>query len=175
MVGMGCDLSAMGVGVSVRHVGGHVAMVLVIMSTCPAPFLVHVRVVSVGWWHRVEMVRAVVCGGSLTRACGAIGRRHAKLVQTTQHVCLHLEGHRRSTAVLVHQLHGCGIVIHVVRHRRGVLRVQLHVGQGRDAWGRWGLKGVTRGRWRRQVRGVGRNRRGHGGAKVLCRVRDGWG
>lgn len=64
---------------------------------------------------------------------------------------LHLERHRRSTAVLVHQLHGRGIVIHVVGQGR-VLRVELHVGQGRDPRGRRGLEGVTRGK--RQMRRV---------------------
>lgn len=85
---------------------------------------------------------------------------------------LHLEGHRSSTAVLVHQFHGGGIVIHVVGHGRRILRVQLHVGEGRDPWGRRGLERVTRGRWRRQMRRVGRYGRVHGGAKVLCRVRN---
>lgn len=88
---------------------------------------------------------------------------------------LHLEGHGSPTAVLVHQLHGGGIVVHVVGHGRRVLGVQLHVGQGRDPRGRWGLEGVTRRRRRRQMRRVGRYGRVHGGAKVLCRVRDGWG
>lgn len=88
---------------------------------------------------------------------------------------LHLEGHGSTTAVLVHQLHGGGIVIHVVGHGGRILRVQLHVGQRRDSWGWWGLQGVTRGRWRRQMRRVGGYGRVHGGAKVLCRVRDGWG
>lgn len=88
---------------------------------------------------------------------------------------LHLEGHRRSTTVLVHQLHGGGIVIHVVGHGGRILGMQLHMGQGRDSRGRWGLEGVTWGRWRRQMRRVGRYGRVHGGAKVLCRVRDGWG
>lgn len=88
---------------------------------------------------------------------------------------LHLEGHRSSTAVLVHQLHRGGIVVHVVGHGRRILGVQLHVGQGRDPRGRWGLEGITRGRWRRQMRRVGRYGRVHGVAKVLCRVRDGWG
>lgn len=96
-------------------------------------------------------------------------------MQTTQHLGLHLEGHGSSTAVLVHQLHGAGIVIHVVGHGRGVLRVQLHVGQWRDARGRGRLEGITRRWWRRQVRRVGGHGRVHGGAKVLCRVRDGWG
>lgn len=81
---------------------------------------------------------------------------------------LHLEGHGRSTAVLVHQLHGCGIVIHVVGHRRRIFRVQLHVGEGRDPWRWWRLEGITRGRWRRQMRRVGGYGRVHGGAKVLC-------
>lgn len=87
---------------------------------------------------------------------------------------LHLERHRSSTAVLVHQLHGRGIVIHVVGHGGRILGVQLHVGQWRDPRRRWWLEGVTRGRRRRQMRRVGRKRRVHGGAKVLCRVRDGW-
>lgn len=88
---------------------------------------------------------------------------------------LHLKGHRSSAAVLVHQLHGGGIVIHVVGHGRRILGVQLHVGQGRDPGWRWGLEGVTGRRWGRQMRGVGRYGRVHGGAKVLCSVRDGWG
>lgn len=73
MVRMGWNLSAVGVRVSVGHMGGHVAMVLVIVSTCPAPLLVHVWVPCVGWRHRVEMVGAVVCCGGLTRARGAVG------------------------------------------------------------------------------------------------------
>lgn len=88
---------------------------------------------------------------------------------------LHLEGHGCSPTVLVHQLHGGGIVIHVVGHRRRVLGVQIHVGQGWDPRGRRGLEGVTRGRRRRQVRRIGRYGRVHGGAKVLCRVSDGRG
>lgn len=96
-------------------------------------------------------------------------------MEATEHVSLHLERHGSSTTVLVHQLHGCGIVIHVGGHGRRILGVQLHVRQGRDPRGRWGLEGVTRGRWRRQMRRVGRDGRMHGGAKVLCRVRDGWG
>lgn len=90
-------------------------------------------------------------------------------------MCLHLEGHGGTTTVLVHQLHGGGIVIHMVGHGWRILRVQLQVGQGRDSWGRWWLQGVTGGRWRRQMRRVGGNGRVHGSAKVLCRVRDGWG
>lgn len=66
-------LSAVGVRVGVGHVGGHVAVVLVIMRACPASLLVHVGVVCVGWWHRVEMVGGVVSSGRLTRAWGAIG------------------------------------------------------------------------------------------------------
>lgn len=88
---------------------------------------------------------------------------------------LHLEGHGSSTTVLVHQLHGGGVVIHVVGHGGRILRVQLHVGQGWDSWGRRGLEGVTRGRWRRQMRRVGWYWRVHGGAKVLRGVRNGWG
>lgn len=86
-----------------------------------------------------------------------------------------MEGHGSSTTVLVHQLHRGGIVIHVVGHGRRILRVQLHVGKRRDPWWRWGLEGITRGRRRRQMRRIGGHGRVHGGAKVLCRVRDGWG
>lgn len=96
-------------------------------------------------------------------------------MQAAKHVSLHLEGHRSSTTVLVHQLHGGSIVIHMVGHWRRILRVQFHVGKGRDPWRRWGLEGVTRGRWRRQMWRIGRYGRVHGGAKVLCRVRDWWG
>ena len=85
---------------------------------------------------------------------------------------LHLEGHRSSTAVLVHQLHGGGIVIHGGGQGGRILRVQLQVGGGGDPGGRRGLERVTRGRWRRQMRRIGRYRRVHGGAKVLCRVRN---
>lgn len=73
MVWRGWYLSAVGVRVGVGHVGGHVAVVLVIMSARPAPFLVHVGVVCVGWGHRVEMVGGVVCSGCLTRAWRAVG------------------------------------------------------------------------------------------------------
>lgn len=66
-------LSDVGVRVGVGHVRGHVAVVLVIMSPGPTPLLVHVRVVCVGWRHRVEMVGCVVCSGCLTRVWGAIG------------------------------------------------------------------------------------------------------
>lgn len=66
-------LSAMGVRVGVGHVWGHVAVVLVVMRARPAPLLVHVGVVCVGWWHRVEMVGGVVCSGCLTGAWGAVG------------------------------------------------------------------------------------------------------
>lgn len=65
-------LSAVGVRIGVGHVGGHVAVVLVIMRARPAPLLVHVGVVCVWWRHRVEMVGGVVCSGCLTRAWGAV-------------------------------------------------------------------------------------------------------
>lgn len=73
MVWRGWYLSAVGVGIGVRHVGGHVAVVLVIMRARPAALLVHVGVVCVGWGHRVEMVGGVVCSGRLTGAWGAVG------------------------------------------------------------------------------------------------------
>lgn len=73
MVWMGWYLSAVGVRVGIGHVGGHVAVVLVIMSACPTALLVHVGVVCVMWWHRVEMVRVVVCSSCLTWAWGVIG------------------------------------------------------------------------------------------------------
>lgn len=73
MVWRGWYLSAVGVGVGVWHVRGHVAVVLVVMSARPAPLLVHVGVVCVGWWHRVEMIGRVVSSGCLTRAWGAVG------------------------------------------------------------------------------------------------------
>lgn len=73
MVWRGWYLSAMGVSVGVRHMRGHVAVVLVIMSACPAPLLVHVGVVCMGWRYRVEMVGGVVCSVCLTRAWGAVG------------------------------------------------------------------------------------------------------
>lgn len=73
VVWRGRYLSAVGVGVRVGHVGGHVAVVLVIMSPCPAPLLVHVGVMCVGWRHRVEMVGGVVSSSCLTRARGAVG------------------------------------------------------------------------------------------------------
>lgn len=38
-------LGAVGVGIGIGHVWGHVAVVLVIMSACPAALLVHVGVV----------------------------------------------------------------------------------------------------------------------------------
>lgn len=66
-------LSAVWIGVGVGHVGRHVSMILVIMGTCPAPLLVHVGVVCVGWWQRVEVVGAVVSGGCLTSARGTVG------------------------------------------------------------------------------------------------------
>lgn len=80
MVWKGWYLSAVGIGVGVGHVGRHVAVVLVIVRARPAPLLVHVGVVCVGWRHRVKMVGGVVCSGCLTRAWGAVGRRHAQLV-----------------------------------------------------------------------------------------------
>lgn len=100
------------------------------------------------------MVGGVVCGGSLAWAWGAVGGGHAHLMKATQHVGLHLEGHGGSTAVLVHQLHGGGVVVHLVGDRRRVLGVQLHVRQRRDPRRRWGLEGVTRRRRRRQMRRV---------------------
>lgn len=166
VVRRGWELGAMGVRVGVGHVGRHVAVVLVVVSSCPASLLVHVGVVR-GGRHRVVVVGRVVCRGGLARGSSAVGRGHAELVQTAKHLSLHLKGHGGSAIVLVHQLHGGGIVIHMVRHGRGVLRVQLHVGQGRDARGRRGLEGVTRGRWWGQVRRVGGYGRVHGGAKVL--------
>lgn len=73
MVWMGWYLSAVGIGVGIGHVGWHVSVVLVIMSACPIALLVHVGVVCVMLWNRVEMVGIVVCSSCLTRACGAIG------------------------------------------------------------------------------------------------------
>lgn len=78
MVWRGWYLSTMWIRVGVGHVGGHVAVVLVIAR--PAPLLVHIGVVCVWWRHRVEMVRGVVCSGSLTRAWSAVSRRHTQLV-----------------------------------------------------------------------------------------------
>lgn len=72
MMWRGWYLGAVGVWIGIWHVGGHVAVVLVIMSACPTALLVHVGVVCVRWWHRVEMVGGVVCSRCLTRACGAI-------------------------------------------------------------------------------------------------------
>lgn len=72
MVWRGGYLSAVRVRVGIGQVGGHVAVVLVIMSTRPAPLLVHVGVVCVGWWHRMEVVGGIVCGGCLTRTWGAV-------------------------------------------------------------------------------------------------------
>lgn len=66
-------LSAVRVGVGIGHVRGHVTVVLVIMSACPTALLVHVRVVCVGWRHRVEMVGGVVCSSCLPWAWGAVG------------------------------------------------------------------------------------------------------
>lgn len=66
-------LSAVGVRVGVRHMRGHVTVVLVIMRACPTTLLVHVWVVCVWRRHRVEMVGAVVSRGSLSRTRGAIG------------------------------------------------------------------------------------------------------
>lgn len=148
VVGRGGYLGALGVWVLIGHVWGHVAVILVVMSTCPAAFLVHVGVVRVWRRHRVEVVRGVVRSSSFTWTRRPIGRGNAHLVQATEHVSLHLEGHGGSAVVLVHQLHGRGVVIHVVGHRRRILRVKLHVGQGRDPrWGR-GLEGVARRRRR---------------------------
>lgn len=73
VVWRGWYLSAVGVGIGVGHVGGHVAVVLVIMRACPAALLVHVGVVCMGRGHRVEMVGGVVCCGCLTGAWGAVG------------------------------------------------------------------------------------------------------
>lgn len=73
VVRRGWYLSTMWIRVGVGHVGRHVAVVLVV-SACPTPLLVHVGVVCVWWWHRVEMVGGVVCSGSLTRAWSAVGR-----------------------------------------------------------------------------------------------------
>lgn len=73
MVWRGRYLRAVGVGVRVGHVRRHVAMVLVIMSPCPVPLLVHVGVMCVGGRHRVEMVGGVVSSGCLTGAWGAVG------------------------------------------------------------------------------------------------------
>lgn len=80
MVWRVCYLGAVGVWVGVGHMGGHVAVVLVIMSACSTPLLVHIGVVCVGWRHRVEMVGGVVCSGCLTGAGGAVGGRHPQLV-----------------------------------------------------------------------------------------------
>lgn len=66
------ELSAMVVRVGVRHMRGHVSVVLIIMSACPAPLLVHIGVVCVGWRQRVEVVGCVVCSGCFTRAWSAI-------------------------------------------------------------------------------------------------------
>lgn len=73
MVWRGWYLSTVWVRVGVGHVGGHVAVVLVVMRARSASLLVHVGVVCVWWWHRVEMVGRVVCSSSLTRAWGAVG------------------------------------------------------------------------------------------------------
>lgn len=113
------------------------------------------------------MVGGVVRRGGLAWARGGVGGRHAHLVKATQHVGLHLEGHGRSTAVLVHQLHGGGVVIHLMGDWRRILRVKLHVRQRRDPWGGRGLEGVTGRRWRRQMRRVRRHRGMHGGPEVL--------
>jgi len=66
-------LSAVGVRVGVGHVVGHVAVVLVIGRTSPAPLLVHVGVVCVRWGHCVEMVGGIVCGGCLSRTWAVAG------------------------------------------------------------------------------------------------------
>lgn len=73
MVWMGWYLSAVGIRVWIGHVGWHVSVVLVIMSACPIALLVHVGVVCVMLWKRVEMVGVVVCSSCLTWAWGAIG------------------------------------------------------------------------------------------------------
>lgn len=73
MVWNGWYLSIVWVRVRVGHVRRHVAMVLVIMRTCTASLLVHVGVVCMWWWHRVQMVGGVVCRGSLPRAGGVVG------------------------------------------------------------------------------------------------------
>lgn len=73
MVGNGRDLSVVWVRVRVGHVRRHVAMVLVIMRTGTASLLVHVGVVCMWRWHRVQMVGGVVRRGGLPRAGGAVG------------------------------------------------------------------------------------------------------
>lgn len=128
VVWRGRYLGTVRVRVWIGHVGGHVAVVLVVMRASPAALLVHVRVVCVCGGHRVEVVGGIVGGGGFARAGGAVGRGRAELVKATEHVRLHLEGHGRAAAVLVHQLHGGGVVVHVVGHGRGVLGVKLHVG-----------------------------------------------
>lgn len=128
VVWRGRYLGTVRVGVWIGHVGGHVAVVLVVMRASPAALLVHVRVVCVCGGHRVEVIGGVVGGGGFARAGGAIGRGRAELVKATEHVRLHLEGHGGAATVLVHQLHGGGVVVHVVGHGRGVLGVKLHVG-----------------------------------------------
>lgn len=121
------------------------------------------------------MVGGVVCGGSLARAWGAAGGGHAHLMKATQHVGLHLEGHGGPAAVLVHQLHGGGVVVHLVGDGRRVLGVQLHVRQRRDPRRRRGLEGVTR-RWRRrQMRRVRGHCGMHGGPEVLRGIGNGRG
>lgn len=119
------------------------------------------------------MVGGVVRRGGLAGAWRVVGCRQSHLLKATQHVGLHLEGHGGPTTVLVHQLHGGGIVIHLVGYWRRILGVQLHVGQRRNPRGRWGLEGVTRRRWRGQMRRVGRHCGMHGGPKVLRGIGNG--
>lgn len=123
-----------------RHMRGHVAVVLVVVVPC-STILVHVGVVGVwcmrGRGQRVEVIgRWVVCARCMF---------FSQLVQTAEHVCLHLEGR---ASVLAHQLHRVGIVIQVGGH--GVLRVELHVGQrrGHARRRRWGLEREARWWWR---------------------------
>lgn len=56
MVWRGWYLCAVGVRVGIGNMGGHVTVILVIMRASPTALLVHVGVVCVRWWHRVEMV-----------------------------------------------------------------------------------------------------------------------
>lgn len=73
MVCKGGYLSTVRVRVSIGHVGGHVTVVLVINRGRSAALLLHVRVVCVWWWYRVEVVGGVVCSGGLAGAWGAVG------------------------------------------------------------------------------------------------------
>lgn len=92
----------------------------------------------------------------------------SQLVQTTEHVRLHLEG---CASVLAHQLHRVGVVVQVGGH--GIFRVELHVGQG-GGHTRWRRRGLEReaGRGRRGKVGRigGHVREWQGSAEVLRAV-----